>query len=261
MSEEEKTVTISKLTLWKSAVVILVVLLAASIFTGGFGTKTSAGTGAATTQQNAGTTQQQAVTDLSIFTNNSSLYPSIGPDNAKNTVVEFADFQCPYCALASGLPSWTQSSQYSQYSSLIGTAKSAETAGENGQIKFVFVTMNFLDNPSSPFGTESTYAAEAAFCANDQGKFWQMHDAIYAASTGPTEDDGKYTKANLTKIAQGISGLDMNKFTNCLNSDADLSKVQQSAQAASSVVQGTPTFFVNGQQVTPSWAAIQAAFK
>ncbi|MGA2130049.1 MAG: thioredoxin domain-containing protein [Candidatus Pacearchaeota archaeon] len=258
--EEEKTVTISKLTIWKSAVVILVIALAASILTGGFGIKGS--TGAAVNTQNTGATQQQGTTnaDLSAFTSNSDLYPSLGPDNAKNTVVEFADFQCPYCALASGLPSWT--SQFaSQYGSLIGAAGSAEQAAQQGQIKFVFVTMNFLDNPTSTNGTESTYAAEAGFCANDQGQFWAMHDAIYKASTGPTEDDGKYTKANLIKLAQGISGLDITKFTSCLNSDTDLSKVQQSASVASAIVQGTPSFYVNGQSVQPSWTAIQAAFK
>ncbi len=256
--EEEKTITLKKDSLWKGAVVILAIVLIASIFTAGFGIVKPSGA----VTQNTGAAQQQGNTsaDLSVFTSNPDVYPSLGPDNAKNTVVEFADFQCPYCALASGLPSWA--SQYaSQYGGLVGAAGSAEQAAQQGQIKFVFVTMNFLDNPSSTNGTESTYAAEAGFCANDQGKFWQMHDAIYKASTGPTEDDGKYTKANLIKIAQGISGLDMTKFTNCLNSDADLSKVKEAASAASAIVQGTPTFYVNGQQVSPSWAAMQAAFK
>ena len=261
---EEKTISFKSSSLWKFGTVILAILLIASILTGGFGIKAPAGTGSAVQNTGntaaTGATQQPAVVDLSVFASNSDIYPSTGPDNAKNTVIEFADFQCPYCALASGLPNWT--SQFaSQYSSLIGAAKSAESAAESGQIKFVFVTMNFLDNPQSQYGTESTYAAEAGFCANDQGKFWDMHDAIYKASTGPTEDDGKYTKANLEKIAQTIPGLDQAKFKTCLESDADLSKVQKSAQAASQVVQGTPTFFVNGQQVSPSWTAMQAAFQ
>ena len=67
----------------------------------------------------------------------------------------------------------------------------------------------------------------ADMCALDQGKFWQMHDAIYSASDAPAEDTGKYTKANLTIIAQGISGMDMTKFNNCLNTDADLARVNR----------------------------------
>ena len=257
--EEEKTLTIKASSVWKVSCAILAILLVASILTGGFGIKGATTGSAVQNTQETGTTQQQAV-DLSVFESNSDIFPSAGPDNAKNVVVEFADFQCPYCALASGLPSWA--SQYAtQYGSLIGVAKSAEQAAEDGQIKFIFVTMSFLDNPQSQYGTESTYAAEAGFCANDQGKFWEMHDAIYAASDGPSESTGKYTKANLEKIAQGISGLDQAKFKECLENDTDLSKVQQSQKAASQVVQGTPSFFVNGQQVNPSWSAIQAALQ
>lgn len=261
MAEEEKTLKIKTSSIWKFSVVILAILLVASVLTGGFGLKGA--TGSAVNNGNTqatGTTQQPAVVDLSTFASNSDLFPSVGPDTAKNVVVEFADFQCPYCALASGLPSWA--TQYaSQYGSLIGVAGSAEDAAQQGQIKFVFATMNFLDNAQSQYGTESTYAAEAGFCANDQGKFWEMHDEIYKASTGPQEDTGKYIKANLEKLAQNIQGLDQAKFKTCLENDTDLSKVQQAATAASQVVQGTPTFFVNGQQVSPSWSAIQAALK
>ncbi len=233
---------IKKSVLWTFVVIILIVLF--FLFFNPFKSSTSAG-----------------AINQTIFTSNPDLYPSLGPDNAKNVVIEFSDFQCPYCALASGLPSWINQFEGTPYASMINAAGSAEQAAQQGQIKFVFVTMNFLDNPSSTNGTESTYAAEAGFCANDQGKFWQMHDAIYKASTGPTEDDGKYTKANLIKIAQGISGLDMTKFTNCLNSDADILKVQASETTAISLITGTPSFFVNGNPVQPSWAAMQAAFK
>ena len=196
-----------------------------------------------------------------IFTGNPDLYPSLGPADARNTVIEFSDFQCPYCALASGLPNWTSQYAGTQYGSMINAAGNAEQAAENGQIRFIFVTMNFLDSRTDPTSKESTWAAEAAFCANDQGKFWQMHDAIYAASTGPTEDDGKYTKANLEIIAQSIQGLNQTQFMGCLESDADLLKVQASETTAMSIVQGTPSFFVNGNPVQPSWSAIQAAFK
>ena len=245
---EEKAVTIKKSTLWAVGAFALLVLLVVSIFTGGFGIMKSTGNAANTgTNTNTGT----ANIDPSVFLSNSGLYPSLGPSNAKVTVIEVADFQCPYCALASGLPSWA--SQYaSQYGDLIGAAGNVEQLAQQGKVQFIFVPWSFL-------GQESIYAAEAAYCAGDQGKYFDMHDAIYQASDGPSEDTGKYSKANLTIIAKSISGLDQTKFNSCLQSDADLAKVQQIASdVQKSGVTGTPMFFVNGKQVQASWAAIQA---
>jgi protein-disulfide isomerase len=252
-----ETIQIKKDTFYKGAIVVLAVLLIISIFTGGFG---FGGTGAATRNNNAaaagaGTTAAATTSagDVTAITGNPTLFPQLGPSNAKATVIELADFQCPYCALASGLPNWT--SQYtSQYGSLIGSAGNAEKAAQNGQIRFIFAPLSFL-------GQESVNAAQAAFCAENQDKFWQMHDAIYQASTGPTEDDGKYSISNLEKIAVGISGLDTAKFNSCLESNATLSEVQQvmsTVQNAGFQI-STPQFWVNGQQVQPSWSSIQAA--
>lgn len=253
LKHESKTITLKKNTLLGVGVFILVVLLVVSIFTGGFGIMKPSGYVANTGNTgNTGAAGTVGSGDTSIFTN-SNLYPALGPSNAKATVVELSDFQCPYCALASGLPSW--STQYaSQYGDLIGAAGNAEQLAQSGQIQFIFVPMSFL-------GQESVYAAEAGFCAADQGKFWQMHDAIYKASTGPSEDTGKYSKANLTIIAQGISGLDMTKFNSCLNNDTDLATVQQvmtDVQKAGFQI-ATPQFFVNGKSVNASWSAIQTA--
>ena len=108
MSEEEKTLTIKASSLWKYGFFIVLILFVVSLFTAGFGLKGP--TGSAVQNTGTGTTQQAAVVDMSQFTSNPDIFPSVGPDNAANTVIEFADFQCPYCALASGLPSWA--SQY-----------------------------------------------------------------------------------------------------------------------------------------------------
>jgi len=240
-------------------------LFVVSLFTGGFGIGKGNATGAATANT-AGTTANSnsgataSAGDTSVITSDPSLFPSLGPSNAKNTVIEMADFQCPYCALASGLPNWT--SQYqSQYGSLIGSAKAMESLAQQGKIRFIFVPLSFLDNPSDKNGPESTQAAQAAFCADNQGKFWQMHDAIYAASTGPTEDDGKYSIPNLEKIAANISGIDTAKFNSCLENNDTLSRVQQvmtTVQKAGFTI-ATPQFFVNGKSVTPSTSALEAA--
>ena len=238
MSDEIK---ISKQSLWKYSTFVLlaaiIIIAAFYIFPSNAG-------------NNGGTVDTE---DLSAFVSNPSLYPSLGPDNAENVVIEFSDFQCPYCTMASGIPSWV--SQYaSQYGDLIGVGQKLAEMAQNGDIKFVYVPMSFL-------GQESVYAAEAGYCANEQDKFWEMHDAIFKASDGPTENDGKYTKAKLKTIATGISGLDKTKFNSCLDSSKYLSAVQTAASQASAVVSGTPSFFVNGEKVSPGWTSIQAALK
>jgi protein-disulfide isomerase len=199
--------------------------------------------------------QQMQASDTGSITSNTDLYPSLGPSNAKATVIEVADFQCPWCTLASGVVDYTKapwSQLAAQSGDLAGAGGKAEQLAQQGDIRFIFVPMSFL-------GQESIYAAEAAYCAKDQGKFWEMHDAIYTASDGPSEETGKYTKANLEVIAKSISGLDQNKFKTCLESDTNLAKVQQATQGAGAITTGTPAFFVNGQKVQPSWTAIQAA--
>jgi len=244
---EENTITIKKDSLWKYAtflllaVVIVGVVLLVKGNTSGNGNAVN--TGGDTT----------GPVDLSIFLNNPDLYPSLGPENADNVVIEFADFQCPYCALASGLPDWASGYQ-SQYGDLIGSAGYAEDQARKGNLRFVYVTMSFL-------GQESVYAAEAAYCANEQGKFWEMHDGIFAASDGPSENDGKYSKENLKKIAQGIDGLDQSQFADCLDNDKYGTAVQTAGAQASTAASGTPTVYVNGVKTSPTTAAIQAALQ
>ncbi len=241
----EGKITVKKSDLWKyTTFIIIIAVIIGAVFLFKINGSSS-------------NTNETAI-NLNTFTSNSVLYPSIGPDNAKNVVVEFADFQCPYCAIASGLPNWT--SQYqSQYGDLVGVAKKVESAAEQGQLKFVFVPMNFVDRGTDG---ESTWAAEAAYCAGDQGKYFQMHDAIYAASTGPQEDTGKYTKAKLEIIAQNVTGLNQTQFKSCLESDTYLSAITSSNnEALNAGIKSTPAFFVNGKQVNPSWSAVQAALK
>lgn len=254
---ETKTVSIKKSTLWGVGVFVLLALLVASVFTGGFGIMKTTGNAA-----NTGNTANTGTYNPSVFLSNSDLYPSLGPSNAKVTVIEVADYQCPYCALASGLPNWTSQFQGTQYASLIGASAYAEQLAQQGKVRFIFVPWSFLDASTRGSGTtqESTWAAEAAYCAGDQGKYFEMHDAIYKASDGTNEDTGKYSKANLTIIAQSISGLDMTKFNTCLNTDADLARVQQvQSDVQSSGVTGTPAMFVNGQFINPTLSAVQAA--
>ncbi|MBS3084316.1 thioredoxin domain-containing protein [Candidatus Pacearchaeota archaeon] len=245
-----ETIQIKKDTFYKGFILVLLVGLIASIFTGGFGYR---GTGAVT-QNNDNNNNADTVQPVNMqVLEDPSLFPVLGPSNAKATIIELADYQCPYCTIAAGLASWTE--QYkTQYGDLVGSAETAKELANQGKARFIYVPLSFL-------GQESVYAAEASYCAGNQGKYFEMHDAIFTASNGPSENDGKYSKANLKIIAQGISGLDQNKFGTCLDNDETLAKVNQAttiAQNAGFQI-STPQFWVNEEKVQPSSAAIESA--
>ncbi len=151
--------------------------------------------------------------------------PFLGNKEAKITIIEFADFRCPFCER------FFKDSEKQIIANYVNT----------GKAKFVFKHYAFL-------GQESVWASEAAECSNEQSKFWEYHDWLYN-NQAPESNLAYYSKANLIKYAGNI-GLDLNKFSSCLNSDkysglvsADLAK----GQAAG--VNGTPTIFINGQSV------------
>ena len=194
-------------------------------------------------------TENTAVNDKMKVLYNTDLFPAVGPKNAKHTVIEFADFQCPYCALAAGLAKWTdQFKTDPRYEGFVGIATKLEKMGEERKIRFIYVPMAFL-------GQESVDADQAAFCAKEQGLFWQMHDALFTANDGK-EDDGTFTKANLKQIAEGIKGLNMEKFDACLDSNETIQKVQEATQTAFKFTTGTPTIFVDGKKVRPVWSDV-----
>ncbi len=92
---------------------------------------------------------------------------------------------------------------------------------------------------------ESHWAAEAAECANQQGKFWEYHDKLFGVWTG--ENVGTFTKPNLKQYAAGIVP-DTATFNSCLDSDKTMSVVNQDEADGNKLgVSGTPTFFVNNR--------------
>ncbi len=250
MSEHEQkneTVTIKKDMLWKGAVVVLGILFVVSLFTGGFGFIKSSPSNPNKGNNNGGT--NPSAVDLSPFMDK-SLYPSIGPDKASTVVIEFSDFQCPFCAMASGLPSWIND-YATKYGDLIGSAGKIQKMASDGKLRFIYVPMSFL-------GEESVFAAQAGLCANQQGKFWEMHDAIFSAHDGQ-EGTGKYSKAKLKVIAEGINGININVFSDCLDKDRTLSDVGVVSNTAQTAATGTPTFYVNGVKMSGSWKQLSAA--
>jgi len=164
---------------------------------------------------------------------------SSGDPNAPVKLTEFADFQCPYCK-----EFWT-TTEAQVFSTYVTTGKVLYTYRSAGN----WVSGNIGDG-----GVESQDSAMAAYCAADQNKFWEMHDALFTNVLG--EDAGSFTDRRLQAIAQNI-GLDMSAYNSCYNSQKYLDQVNQDFKdAQASGIQGTPwfvlTYSVNGQTQTSS---------
>jgi len=192
--------------------------------------------------------------DMGVF-EDKTLFPSLGPDNAAHTVIEFSDFQCPWCAVSSGLPEWAKNYAQSnpQVAANLGASAKVEDLAKEGKVRFIYVPMSFV-------GTESVNAAEAALCAKEQNKFWEMQKIIFTNNDGK-ENNGVFTKDTLKGYASEISGLDTNEFNNCLENSKTLAQVNKINQIAITFTSSTPTFFVDGEKVSSSWSEIEKALE
>ncbi len=161
-------------------------------------------------------------------------FPALGDKNAKVKVIEFADFQCPFCE------KFHNDAEKQMIKDYVDT----------GKVQFYYRNFAFL-------GEESTWAAEAAFCANEQNKFWEYHDYLFGHQGA--ENSGAFTKEKLGGFAKEI-GLDMAKFTPCLETDKYATQVADDKKAGEdSGVNGTPATFINGTLI--SGAVPYASFK
>ncbi|HVU52107.1 MAG TPA: thioredoxin domain-containing protein [Polyangia bacterium] len=143
--------------------------------------------------------------------------PSKGPANAKVNIVEFSDFQCPFC------------------SRVVPTVEQILKAYPND------VRVFFRHNPL-PFHPNAPLAAQAGVAAAEQGKFWEMHDKMFT-------NQQNIQRADLEKYA-GEIGLDVGKFKTALDNGSAKAKVDQDLKVAQQIgVQGTPNFYINGRNV------------
>ncbi|MDD5171861.1 MAG: thioredoxin domain-containing protein [Candidatus ainarchaeum sp.] len=247
MSDKENTVTISKDTIYGLVIAVLAILLLLSVFTGGFGVvkancpPSTAQNCTAPIDNDTGTNPPANQTKVMEIPQTLADAPLMGSATSPVTVLEFSDFQCPFCGLAYGSP-WSAGYE-SSYGPIIGTVKKIEDEyAKTGKAAFRHFPVAFL-------GQESVDASNAALCAGAQGKYWEMHDAIYTAQT-PEENDGKYSKDNLKLLAQNITGLDQTAFGACVDVDHYVSEVQafttdwNTVSYANSGRAGTPTFYV-----------------
>ena len=146
-----------------------------------------------------------------------------GPTDAAMTIVEFSDFQCPFCGRLS--------------EALAAAAK----AHGNVRIVFRHYPMDSACNPvvQGKFHEFACGAAKAAVCAEQQGKFWEMHDRLFANQKDLSEE-------RLPEHATAI-GLDRGRFIACMAEKATVDRVQRdTARGDALKIRGTPSWYING---------------
>jgi predicted DsbA family dithiol-disulfide isomerase len=149
---------------------------------------------------------------------------TMGDPNAPIKIIEYGDFQCPYC-----LQFWQETEP-----------QLIEEYINNGTVYFEFRAFPVV-------GPESYSAAEGAYCAGDQGKFWEYHDTLFTNWTG--ENVGDFTHEKLIEYADSLA-LDMEVFEQCLSEGAHKATVEQDrAEGEADHVNATPTFLINGHLV------------
>lgn len=141
--------------------------------------------------------------------------PARGPADAPVTIVEFSDYQCPFCRRAEP------------------TVKEV-LARYEGKVRFVF--RHF---PLDRIHPQARSASEAAACADQQGKFWEYHDGLFA-------ENAQFDRPGLDALAEK-SGLDAAAFKACMDEGRTKDLVQKDLEAGTEAgVSGTPAFFING---------------
>jgi protein-disulfide isomerase len=174
---------------------------------------------------------------------------ALGDPNAPVRIDIYEDFQCPACR---------------SYSEQI-EGQVVENYVATGQVYYVFRHFPFLDDRVTT--KESDQAANASMCATEQGRFWDYHDILFANWDG--ENQGAFSDNRLTAFAESI-GLDMETFNACFQENRYQEEIEADLAAGRRAnVQGTPSLFVQGQQVTPGFvpsyqeisAAIEAALQ
>ena len=222
-SGESGTITIQKDTLWKYSTFVL---LAVVIIAGFFVLKPNGGTGAVV---DTGSDNQGAINAKALIDDND---PILGDPNAPVTILEFSDFQCPYCARA--------------FEGAVADFK-ASSYFANGEVNLIYKQF-----PLNSIHPQAQKAAEASLCADAQGKFWEYHDKLFT-------NQQALDVASLKSYAQQL-GLNTGDFNSCLDDSETSAEVRkETAQATSAGGQGTP-FFVIVNTETGDATAISGAY-
>ena len=151
----------------------------------------------------------------------------LGSPSAPLEVIEFADFECPGCGQFATI------TEPDVRTNLVNTGK---------------IRIRFMDYPL-PMHRNTWDASLAAACANDQGKFWEMHDVIFMNQDRWNGETTNKPRSVLSDLAKGL-GLDMSKYDDCMDKETHRAKVQSHLQEAERrQVTQTPTFIIGGLRI------------
>lgn len=153
---------------------------------------------------------------------------TMGDPNAPVKIVEYSDFQCPFC----------------KHFFTDTEAKIVDAYVKTGKVYFEYYPVVLIS-------AESSRAAQAALCAGDQNKFWEMHDIIF--TNQGAENSGAFSDTRLGKLADA-AGLDMGKFNSCFSGGTYKNRVDQGLQAAVTNIHTAVNFqeVVQKQGYTPN---------
>jgi len=163
---------------------------------------------------------------------------AMGDPNAPVKIVEYSDFQCPYCRVF-----WEDTE-----------TQIVENYVKTGKVYFIYRSMgNFVSRTS---GTESQDSAHAAYCAGDENKYWEYHDMLFTNWNG--ENQGAFSRKRLDAFAKAL-GLDAAAFKTCMDGGKYMDMVQQDGVDGERDITtapnfdgqgyGTPSFIVNGRLI------------
>jgi protein-disulfide isomerase len=219
----EDTITIKKDALWKYTTFVLL----AVVIVGGFFVLRGGSTGAVVdtgSEQLPGETGSVKVPEVGDS-------PFLGPEDAEIVVIEFSDFECIWCAAASGESEEVLSQIRAARGSYDPAGPFLKELASQGKIKLVY--------KHAPLrGTSAVKASEASECAYEQGKFWEYHDILF-------KNFGQDSITDLKRYAEEI-GLDVSQFNDCLDSGRMTSRITRDLnEGREAGLSGTPLFYVN----------------
>ncbi|MBI2666940.1 DsbA family protein [Candidatus Woesearchaeota archaeon] len=202
---------------WKVTTVVLIVLLAVFMWKGNGG---SAPAGGAVVADVPGAPAPSAApVDMDALVDDDTV---LGKKDAPVTIVEFSDYECPFCARF-------HEQTFRELKKLYI---------DTGKVKFVY-----RDFPLS-FHPNAQKAAEAAECAGEQGKYWEMHEKLFTEGVSGGV-------AGFKQYAKSIKVKDQKAFDSCLDGGETAAEIRKDFSDGQRVgVQGTPAFFVNGQIIS-----------
>ena len=154
--------------------------------------------------------------------------PILGDVNARVTIVEFSDYQCPFCRIF-----WKNTFPQIKQQYI-----------DTGKVRFVF-----RDYPQSKEHPQANMAAMAAQCASDQGKYWEYHDKLFAEQDTRGKDVIRFKADDLKRWAAEI-GIEEMAFNRCVDSGKHQKEVADDySDGWKRGVDGTPAFFINGRRL------------